>query len=37
VAWRMKFISESTLRELADSMGKSSYRDYLLELVNTRQ
>ena len=37
VAWRMGFISEAELRDLADSMGKSSYRDYLLELINIRQ
>ncbi len=37
VSWRMGFISESHLRELADAMGQSSYRDYLLDLVNIRQ
>jgi len=37
VAWRMGFISEGQLLEIAEEMGRSSYRDYLLDLVNARQ
>ena len=37
VAWRMGFITEGQLLEIAEEMGRSSYRDYLLGLVNARQ
>jgi glucose-1-phosphate thymidylyltransferase len=36
VAWRMKFITDATLEEIAQPLRKSGYGDYLLNLINRR-
>ncbi len=36
VAWRMKFISDQALEEIAQPLRKSGYGDYLLNLINRR-
>jgi glucose-1-phosphate thymidylyltransferase len=33
VAWRMKFISDAALEEIAQPLRKSGYGDYLLNLI----
>lgn len=36
VAWRMKFITDQALEEIAQPLRKSGYGDYLLNLINGR-
>lgn len=36
VAWRMKFITDQALEEIAQPLRKSGYGDYLLNLINRR-
>jgi len=36
VAWRMKFISDAALEEIAQPLRKSGYGDYLLNLIKGR-
>ncbi len=36
VAWRMKFISDAALEEIAQPLRKSGYGDYLLNLIQGR-
>lgn len=36
VAWRMKFITDAALEEIAQPLRKSGYGDYLLKLINRR-
>ena len=36
VAWRMKFIGDAALEEIAQPLRKSGYGDYLLNLIKGR-